>query len=56
MSPRIEAADHEDIFVTHSIREHTVDLGKIRMNYATLGDPRTPALLLDSISRQRVVR
>jgi pimeloyl-ACP methyl ester carboxylesterase len=41
-----EAADHEEIFVTHGIPEHMVDLGEIRMNYATLGDPSSPALLL----------
>jgi alpha-beta hydrolase superfamily lysophospholipase len=46
MSPRFEATDHEDIFVPHALEEHTVDLGEIRMNYATLGDPSTPALLL----------
>ncbi len=46
MSGRIEAADHEQIFVPHSLPEHTVDLGEITMNYATLGDPRLPALLL----------
>jgi hypothetical protein len=39
MSPRLEAADHDDIFVPHTIEEHTIDLGEIRMNYATLGDP-----------------
>ena len=46
MSARIEAADHEDIFVPHGLPEHTVDLGEITMNYATLGDPSLPALLL----------
>jgi pimeloyl-ACP methyl ester carboxylesterase len=46
MSPRLEAADHDDIFVPHTIEEHTVDLGEIRMNYATLGDPAARALLL----------
>lgn len=46
MSPRLEAADHEDIFIPHSIDEQTVDLGEIRMNYATLGDRALPALLL----------
>jgi pimeloyl-ACP methyl ester carboxylesterase len=43
---RLEAADHEHLFVPHGIAEHTVDLGEIRMNYATLGDPDAPALLL----------
>ena len=46
MSPRLEATDHADIFVAHNVPEHTVDLGEIRMNYATLGGPELPALLL----------
>lgn len=46
MRRRLEAADHEQIFVSHSIDEQVVDLGEIRMNYATLGDPSAPALLL----------
>lgn len=46
MSRRLEAADHDDLFVAHGIDEHTVDLGEVRMNYATLGDPGCPALLL----------
>ena len=44
--PHLEAADRTDTFVPHSIEEHLVDLGEIRMNYATLGDPSLPALLL----------
>ncbi len=39
------AADHEDIIVSDGIEEHTVNLGEIRMNYAT-PDPSLPALLL----------
>lgn len=46
MTGRLEAADHGNLYVPHEIDEHTVDLGEIRMNYATLGDPATPALLL----------
>lgn len=46
MSRPLEAADHRDLFVPHGLDEHTVDLGEIRMNYATLGDPGAPALLL----------
>ena len=46
MRPRVKAADHEDIFVSHGIEELTVDLGEIRMNYATRGDPSLPALLM----------
>ncbi|TFC04089.1 alpha/beta hydrolase [Cryobacterium adonitolivorans] len=42
----LEAADRADSFVSHSIEEHVVDLGEIRMNYATLGDPSLPALVL----------
>ncbi|MEJ2865555.1 alpha/beta fold hydrolase [Actinomycetospora flava] len=41
-----EAADRRDTFVAHSYGEHLVDLGEIRMNYATAGDPASPALLL----------
>jgi pimeloyl-ACP methyl ester carboxylesterase len=32
--------------VLHGIPEHTVDLGEITMNYATLGDASLPALLM----------
>lgn len=46
MSRRLEATDHEEIFVAHSFEEHVVDLGEVRMNYATTGDPGSPALLL----------
>src|SRR4051794_14754671 len=35
-----------DIFVPHAFAEQDVDLGEIRMNYATAGSPRSPALLL----------
>ena len=35
-----------DTYVDHGIEEHLVDLGEIRMNYATLGEPASPALLL----------
>src|SRR3954447_25101518 len=35
-----------DIFVPHAFAEQDVDLGEIRMNYATTGSPRSPALLL----------
>ena len=46
MSCRLEAADHETVFVPHGIEERTIDLGEIRMNYATLGESSSPALLL----------
>jgi pimeloyl-ACP methyl ester carboxylesterase len=35
-----------DIFVPHAFEEQQVDLGEIRMNYATTGSPERPALLL----------
>ena len=43
---QIEAGDHEDIFVDHAFPEHTVDLGEVRLNYATTGAADQPALLL----------
>ena len=46
MSRRLEAADHEDLFVPHGFGEHVVDLGEVRMNYAVAGDSAAPALLL----------
>ncbi len=42
----LDAATREHIFVSHDYPEHTVDLGEIRMNYATCGDATRPALLL----------
>ncbi len=36
----------EDTYVAHEIAERRVDLGEIEMNYATVGDPSLPALLL----------
>jgi pimeloyl-ACP methyl ester carboxylesterase len=44
--PHLEAADRADTFIPHDFDEHLVDLGEIRMNYATTGDPSLPALLL----------
>lgn len=35
-----------ETYVTHEIAEHLVDLGEVEMNYATVGDPSSPALLL----------
>lgn len=46
MTTYLEAADRSDTFVKHAFDERTVDLGEIRMNYATAGDPSLPALLL----------
>ena len=42
----LEAEDRSATFVAHAFEERTVDLGEIRMNYATAGDPAQPALLL----------
>ena len=36
----------EETYVAHEIAERRVDLGEIEMNYATVGDPSLPALLL----------
>jgi len=41
-----EGGRETDIFVAHGLPEHEVDLGEIRMNYATAGDAESPALLL----------
>ena len=43
---RYEAEDRADVFVAHSIAEQRVDLGEVRMNYARVGSPDKPALLL----------
>jgi len=42
----LEAADREHVFVPHAFPESQADLGEIRMNYATAGEPDRPALLL----------
>ena len=36
----------DETYVAHDIPEQLVDLGEVQMNYATLGDPSSPALLL----------
>ena len=46
MSRPLEAEDHEHIYVAHDFPEQRVDLGEVRLNYATAGDPSRPALLL----------
>jgi pimeloyl-ACP methyl ester carboxylesterase len=43
---RLEAADRADTFVAHAYPEQLVDLGEVRFNYATAGDPSLPPLLL----------
>jgi pimeloyl-ACP methyl ester carboxylesterase len=42
----LEAEDHPDRFVPHAFDEQRIDLGEVRMNYATAGSPGSPALLL----------
>lgn len=42
----LEAADRAGTFVPHAFPETLADLGEIRMNYATAGEPHRPALLL----------
>lgn len=42
----LEAEGRSGTFVPHTFAEQTVDLGEIRMNYATAGDTSRPALLL----------
>jgi pimeloyl-ACP methyl ester carboxylesterase len=41
-----DANTREHVFVEHSYEEHTVDLGEVRMNYATAGAASLPPLLL----------
>src|SRR3954462_6628684 len=36
----------DETYVSHEIAEQLVDLGEIEMNYATVGDPGSPVLLL----------
>ena len=43
---RMTMSEAADIFVPHAFEEQQVDLGEIRMNYATTGSPELPALLL----------
>jgi hypothetical protein len=43
---RLEAAGREETFVAHDYPEHLVDLGEVRLNYATVGDSSLPPLLL----------
>jgi len=46
MTRTLEADDRAGVFMPHAFAEHTVDLGEVRMNYATAGSPELPALLL----------
>jgi len=45
-SKYLEHEDHLGIFVPHHYSEQLVDLGEVRMNYATTGDRDKPAMLL----------
>jgi pimeloyl-ACP methyl ester carboxylesterase len=36
----------DDTYIPHDMAEHLVDLGEVEMNYATVGDPSSPAVLL----------
>jgi pimeloyl-ACP methyl ester carboxylesterase len=36
----------DETYVRHSYAEHTIDLGEVVMNYAVVGEPALPALLL----------
>jgi pimeloyl-ACP methyl ester carboxylesterase len=38
--------DPEATYVAHRFSEQTIDLGEVRMNYASVGEPSMPALLL----------
>ncbi len=42
----LEAADRAATFVPHAFGESLADLGEVRMNYGTAGQPDRPALLL----------
>jgi pimeloyl-ACP methyl ester carboxylesterase len=44
--PYLEASDHPELFVAHGFEEHLVDLGEVRLNYATGGSADHPAMLL----------
>jgi pimeloyl-ACP methyl ester carboxylesterase len=42
----LEAEDRAGVFVQHAFGERIIDLGEVRLNYATAGDAGRPALLL----------
>jgi pimeloyl-ACP methyl ester carboxylesterase len=43
---RLEADERAGTFIPHAFDEQLVDLGELRMNYATVGESHRPALLL----------
>ncbi|GAA1954791.1 alpha/beta hydrolase [Amycolatopsis minnesotensis] len=42
----LEAEDRAEVFVPHAFDERVVDLGEVRLNYSTVGDPALPPLVL----------
>ncbi|MDH3731278.1 MAG: hypothetical protein OES13_09175, partial [Acidimicrobiia bacterium] len=46
MTDQLEASERADSFAAHRNDEPIVELGEIRMNYATTGDDSRPALPL----------
>ena len=46
MTNGLESAGREGTFVPHAFPESLADLGEVRMNYSTAGEPHLPALLL----------
>ncbi|WP_410432788.1 alpha/beta fold hydrolase [Mycolicibacterium aichiense] len=42
----LDYENHPEIFVPHEYPEQIVDLGEVRMNYATAGEAHNPAILL----------
>jgi pimeloyl-ACP methyl ester carboxylesterase len=44
--PVLDADSRADIFVSHAYAEQQIDLGEVRMNYATAGEASLPPLLL----------
>jgi pimeloyl-ACP methyl ester carboxylesterase len=45
-SPRFGPDNPSETFVPHAFAEHTIDVGEVVINYATVGAPEKPALLL----------
>jgi pimeloyl-ACP methyl ester carboxylesterase len=44
--PHAPLEPNDQIFIPHSLPEQRIDLGEVRLNYATTGTPDRPALLL----------
>src|SRR5215470_6187658 len=43
---RYGAHNPDETYIVHALAEQLVDLGEVRMNYATVGDKSSPPLLL----------